>query len=274
MSEQGPTRQTLDRARLEDGTGAAPPWLILKTGETLRDGVTRDGDFEDWILAGMGVARDRAVVVDVRQQDPMVVCPSTVVGVVVTGSVSMVTDRHAWSERCAAWLRTAIAASTPVLGICYGHQLLAAAMGGAVVKNPRGREIGTVTVRLHPAAKADPLFGELAAAHTALKVHASHLESVVSLPAEATPLAESDGDAHQAFAVGTLAWGVQFHPEFDAATLRAYATARREAMHREGLDVAAVLASIHDTGFGGALLRRFRLLAEEHGWRSLSIGPR
>ncbi|MEZ4555438.1 MAG: gamma-glutamyl-gamma-aminobutyrate hydrolase family protein [Caldilineaceae bacterium] len=50
----------------------------------------------------------------------------------MTGSHSMVTDRAAWSERSADWLRAVVAAEWPVLGICFGHQLLAHAWGGVV----------------------------------------------------------------------------------------------------------------------------------------------
>ena len=78
-------------------------------------------------------------------------------------------------------------------------------------------------------AQRDPLLGVWGDAEPA---HVTHLESVLALPAGAVRLAESDLDPVQAFSVGERAWGVQFHPEFDAETVRAYSppAARRCAL--------------------------------------------
>src|SRR5688572_21533998 len=73
-------------------------------------------------------------------------------GTIVTGSGAMVTDRHEWSERSAQWLRDAAHDGMPLLGICYGHQLIAHALGGEVDYHPAGREMGTVQLELHPQA--------------------------------------------------------------------------------------------------------------------------
>ena len=84
-------------------------------------------------------------------------------GIVITGSPSMVSARLDWSERTAYWLRRAVPTGLPVLGVCYGHQLLAHALGGHVGLNPAGRQIGTVTAQLIDGHKEDPLFGHLPA---------------------------------------------------------------------------------------------------------------
>jgi GMP synthase (glutamine-hydrolysing) len=170
----------------------------------------------------------------------------------------MVSERAAWSERTAAWLRDALRAELPLLGICYGHQLLAHALGGRVERNPRGREIGTVEVEALPEAREDELLGALPGRFAA---QATHVESVLALPEGARRLATSRGDPHQAFAVGRRAWGVQFHPEFDADAIRGYLEARRELLAREGLDAARLLAGVRDDEAGAALLRRFAALA-------------
>src|SRR5690606_14497497 len=95
-------------------------------------------------------------------------------GVIVTGSAAMVTDRHDWSEQAAAWLRDAAHAGLPLLGICYGHQLIAHALGGKVGPNEVGREMGTVCIHLQPAAKDDPLFAGVPRSFAA---QATHLQS-------------------------------------------------------------------------------------------------
>src|SRR2546426_1152348 len=68
-------------------------------------------------------------------------------GIIVTGSPLSGTENAPWMLRLGADLLAAGAAGTPVLGVCFGHQLLARAAGGSGVQNPRGREIGTGRVQ-------------------------------------------------------------------------------------------------------------------------------
>lgn len=235
------------------------PLLIVKSGTTLPELAARRGDYENWIAAGMGLEPARVRVAAVYA-DAALPAADSLAGVVVTGSSAMVSERAPWSERAAAWLGSAALAGTPVLGICYGHQLLAHALGGRVARNPRGREIGTIDVRLQAAARGDALFAELA---EPVRMQATHVESVLELPAGARWLASSAGDPHQAFAVGERAWGVQFHPEFDADIVRAYLTARRDAVRAEGLDPDALLRGASDSRDGVRLLRRFARLLRD-----------
>ncbi len=231
--------------------------LVVKCGNALASLRERRGDYEDWILDGLGVPRSRAVVAEVGAGAGLP-DPASVAAVVITGSSAMVSAREPWSERTAGWLREAVADATPVLGICYGHQLLAHALGGRVGVNPRGREIGTVQVEALPAARADALMGELPARFA---MQATHLESVLELPAGSTLLAASSGDPHQAFSAGPRAWGVQFHPEFDADVIRGYLEARREVLRAAGRDPEALLAGVCESDHGPRLLRRFAVLA-------------
>jgi GMP synthase (glutamine-hydrolysing) len=235
------------------------PLLIVKSGRTLPELARRRGDYEDWISAGMGLEPSRIRIAHVYENAPLP-GPDAFAGVVVTGSSAMVSHREPWSERTAAWLADAVLAGTPVLGICYGHQLLGHGLGGRVGPNPRGREIGTVEVTLSDAARGDPLFGELP---ERVRVQATHVEAVLELPAGARLLASSDGDPHQAFAVGDRAWGVQFHPEFDADVVRGYLAARRELLLAEGLDPEVLRRAASDSPHGAALLRRFARLLRD-----------
>lgn len=227
--------------------------LIVKVGGTLTELRERRGDYEAWIAAGMGYAPGDVDVVAAAHGEPLP-APDAPAGVVVTGSSAMVSHREPWSERTGEWLARAVERGTPVLGICYGHQLLAHALGGEVGPNPRGREIGTVIVRSLEPAQRDALFGVWGDSGPA---HVTHLESVLALPAGAVRLAESDLDPMQAFAIGERAWGVQFHPEFDAETVRAYLVARIETVRAEGLDPEALLAAVREAPGGPRLLRRF-----------------
>jgi GMP synthase (glutamine-hydrolysing) len=230
----------------------------VKTGAALPELREARGDYDVWIAAGMGLARDEVDVADVALGEslPPADAPK---GVVVTGSSALVTERALWSERTGEWLARVVEAGTPVFGICYGHQLLAHALGGEVGANPRGREIGTVLVRSLPPAREDPLLDVLGEESPA---HATHVESVLALPECAVRLAESELDPMQAVRFGERAWGVQFHPEFDVAAIRAYLTARRESVVAEGLDADALLAAVREAPSGPRLLRRFAALLE------------
>ena len=227
--------------------------VILKTGSTLPELRERRGDYEDWIAAGLGLDLAALEVVSVYAgaELPKV---SDVLAVVVTGSSAYVSDREPWSERAAGWLAELVAAGTPLLGICYGHQLLAHALGGRVERNPCGREMGTVEVALLPEAGGDPLFRDLG---NPLTVQATHLESVTVLPPGARRLGENALDPHHAFAVGAAAWGVQFHPEFDADVMRAYLVARREILLGEGIDPGPLERGVTQSPQGPDLLRTF-----------------
>ena len=233
--------------------------LIIKTGTGLPSLAARDGDFEDWILEGMQLPRNRAVVSEVWRGASLPAYGS-VAAVVITGSDSMVTAREDWSERTAAWLPGAVERKIPILGICYGHQLLAHALGGKVEDNPLGLEYGTVQVSLAGAAQTDPLLGDLG---TTLQVQVCHHQSVQQLPDGATVLGSSAMDAHQAFVIGECAWGVQFHPEFDAATVAICIQESRDALALQGSDPDRLLETCMDTSFGPEILRRFAGIAAE-----------
>lgn len=233
--------------------------LIVKTG-TVRTALTdADGDFEDWFARAVGSS---VQVCSVFEGDELP-APDAAGGAVVTGSAAMVSDREAWIGRTAEWLRDAVEAGVPVLGVCFGHQLLAYAFGGRVGPNPRGREIGTVGLTLTDGAATDPLLAGLPAT---IDVHATHLESVLELPPGAELLASSALDPHQAFRVpGRPAWGFQFHPELTATIARGYIEAKRRDMQREGLDPDRLLADVRETRWGGEILARFARLVDTAG---------
>jgi len=224
--------------------------LILKTGSTLETLRRRRGDFEDWIRGGLGGICTRVELCRIDEgEDPP--APDDLAGVIVTGSPAMVSDRLPWSEHAARWLGEVVHCGTPVLGICYGHQLLAHALGGRVGTNPRGREIGTVRVRLAPEAARDPLFSGLA---PEIEVQASHVESVLEAPAGAEILGATDLDPNHVLRFAARAWGVQLHPEFDRAE---YIEQRRASLLAEGLDADALVSRARDTPHGPVLLHRF-----------------
>lgn len=233
-------------------------FLIVQTGQPVPS-MRRHGGFPHWIRVAAGLPRDAVEVVDVEGDEAL---PDRrgYAGVIVTGSGAMVTERRPWSERSAGWLRDAVQAGTPVFGICYGHQLLAHALGGEVGDNPAGREMGTVEIALGDAAQDDPLFVGLPPRFAA---QTTHLQTVLRPPPEATVLASSQLDACHAFRVGTHAWGVQFHPEFSRTHMRGYVAARRDALQGEGRCVRSLSRTIGAAPHARRVLRRFVRHAQE-----------
>lgn len=230
-------------------SGQQLPLLIVKTGSTHPSIAAQWGDFEHWIRDGLGDADMTLTVVDPRVGMPLPP-PAEVAGAIVTGSHSMVTDREPWSEQTALWLREAVAVEMPVLGICYGHQLLAHAMGGEVDFHPGGIELGTIEVQLTPAAQDDPLFTGMPGRFGG---QSAHRQRVRRLPPGAVRLAGNAFEPHQAYRVGRRAWGVQFHPEFGVPATVAYVQMNAAP--------DSPPPPVTDTPEAASLLRRFAQLA-------------
>ena len=228
------------------------PFLILETGQPVAS-LRRYGRFPHWIRVAAGLDADETVVVDVVQGGEL---PDhrDYAGVIISGSAAYVTDRADWSERSAHWLRAAAHDNRPVFGICYGHQLLAHALGGEVAYNPAGRESGTIELALEPPAQDNPLFAGLPARFPA---HATHLQTVLRAPEGAEILARSAQDNCHAFRWGPNAWGVQFHPEFATHHMRGYVRARAECISRHGGCARSLARGVSAAPLARQLLRRF-----------------
>jgi len=227
--------------------------LIIKTGNTIPSLRAENEDFEDWFIRGTGLDSNRFVccAVDKGESLPAV---DDVAAAIVTGSPAYVTDLAPWNEIAAVYLRLLHEQQKPILGVCYGHQLLAWAFGGVVGFHPKGREIGTIDVELTREAASDLLFDKMPKKFSA---QASHQQSVLSLPDEAVLLAKNSFDAHHAFRLGSSTWGVQFHPEFSAHVMSSYIRERRNDIAKEGLNVEELLARVEATPVPVSLLQHF-----------------
>lgn len=244
--------------RMED---ASPrPLAIIKAGETFGSLREQRGDFEHWVLAGLGPIELPVLVLDPRRGDTLPP-PARISGAIVTGSHAMVSHREPWSEATGAWLAQLVAHGTPLLGICFGHQLLAHALGGEAGDHPGGPEVGTVSIALAPEAADDALLRELPPRFDAQVVH---WQSALRLPAGAVCLAGNAFEPHQAFRVGPRAWGLQFHPEFDAETMRVYIDRMARDLRARGIDTDALHSRVAGTETATGLLRRFACIAQAY----------
>jgi GMP synthase (glutamine-hydrolysing) len=235
--------------------------IVIRAGDPAAPVAASHGQFSDFIKSRVGDAwtgewREH----DVRDKPdgtpnemPQL---SRAAGLIVTGSSSSVTEQAPWMKTTGAFLKRAIEEGVPVLGICFGHQLIADAFGGRVEKNPRGREMGTVRLDVKVSALdlKEPLF---VGCPDQFPVQATHVDTVVELPTEAVLLATTALEPHAAFALGDRTRCVQFHPEFDAAIMRDYVLARAQIIDAEGLSSARILQSVQPAPFAERLLRSF-----------------
>lgn len=227
--------------------------FIIKAGSTFESTAKKFGDFEDMTVRGLGMDLELIDIVHAYRGEPLP-SPGSCYGAVITGAHDMVTDDLPWSIAIERWLRTMVAADVPLLGICYGHQLLGRAMGGEVGYHPKGKEVGTFSIELRPEAQLDTLF---AGCPDHFPVHATHAQSVLTLPSQAVLLAGNDFEPHHAMRVGRCAWGIQFHPEYHAGVTRDYI----DALSREGQEVETLLAGLEETPVAASLLKRFARIA-------------
>ena len=169
-------------------------------------------------------------------------------GIVSLGAYAGVRDEATtpWMPVEKALLQQAIERRMPVLGLCFGAQLLAAAAGAAFRPSPVP-ELGWTRVTPTPEAALDPVVAPLAAesdADGALDVFHYHFDSF-ELPEGATLLGETDGII-EAFRVGECAWGLQFHLEVGLATQLAWIAGDRPGFERVGADPARQEELSHD----------------------------
>ena len=224
---------------------------VLRAGDPVPKIAETRGQFADLIAQATGDAWPHEwASVDIRTDAPLPDLDASS-AFIITGSSASVTERAPWMLRAEEWIRRAHAREKKILGICFGHQLIGQALGGHVAKNPRGREIGKVKVTR---VEDDPIFGGLG---RSFFVHATHVDSVVTLPPGAVRLAATDLEPNAAFAMGPSLRAVQYHPEIDDEVMRAYIDARRQAILDDGLDPDALARGIDGAPENSAALRSF-----------------
>lgn len=181
--------------------------------------IAEHGDYPSMfrkLFAEASVTPDRLLAIDALADR----LPETAIAdaYLVTGSAFSVYDKRPWIARLSDFLRRAINERRPVIGICFGHQLLAQALGGQVGAAAQGWQVGVKRYRLTAQRSwmqpALPSFQTLA----------SHQDQVLSLPAGARLLADAADCPIAAFEMPPYALAIQGHPEFG----RRYAAARLE----------------------------------------------
>lgn len=176
-------------------------------------------------------------------REPIALLPEHVDAIVVSGSAASAVEHEPWVVALAAWLGEAVRADVPVLGCCFGHQVLARAVGGAgAVQKMARAEVGFPTVQV---SGADPL---LSALGQGFAVFASHEDEVVPHPAFEVLAATGACAVHALRVRGRRAWGVQFHVEYPEVEVDRILRYRADRHPELGLDPVALASQRPDTG--------------------------
>lgn len=174
--------------------------------------------------------------------------PAGLEAILITGSPHSVYDDLPWIPPLKVFVRDAYAAGVPMVGICFGHQLIADALGGEVRKSEKGWGLGVhtyVKVGDHAA---------LTDAPDAISIPASHQDQVMAPPEEATVIMRSEFSPHAGLAYGNgCTISFQPHPEFGAEYAKALLRFRRGTVFAED-EADAALASYDSVPRDNALL--------------------
>lgn len=171
-------------------------------------------------------------------------------GYLATGSRFSAYDDEAWIQELKAFVRRLQDADKPFVGICFGHQILAEALGGKVEPAAQGWGIGVHSLNvLKQESWMQP-------EQSSCGIQYSHRDQVVRLPEHSVLLGESDHCPVAMFRAGETMLGIQGHPEFPAAYVEALVRGRTEQIGAEWVNAARFHAPT-DEGVITAWLAKF-----------------
>ena len=204
---------------------------ILQCGHAPDDVQAQHGDFDTMfahLLQGQGFTFKTWNVVDK-------VFPSSPLeadGWLISGSKHGAYEDHAFIKPLSELIKNIYASAQPMVGVCFGHQIIAQALGGKVEKFNGGWAIG----------RQDYTFGT----HGAVTLNAWHQDQVTALPLGAEVIAKSDFCKYAGVVYGKKAYTIQPHPEFSNTIFADYVSARRDstAYPRSMMDRADQLVNV------------------------------
>lgn len=192
---------------------------ILQTGHAPEDLIGTSGDYDQMfraLLAGHGLDFETYSVVDGQFPDGAQAAD----GWLITGSKHGVYEDHPWIPPLEALIRDIHSRGLPMIGVCFGHQIIAQALGGKVEKFSGGWSVGRT---------------EYVAGGETLALNAWHQDQVTRRPAGARVLASSEFCENAILAYGDTIWTVQPHPEFTAEFIGGLADTRGKGVVPDAL---------------------------------------
>lgn len=169
--------------------------------------------FEE-LLSFSGQSRDHQLIpVDARAGLPNSVHDYD--AYLITGSYAGVYEEHAWIRSLTAFIAEAHESSIPLVGICFGHQALAHALGGRAAKAQTGRQLGVVSTKLSRSLLRESHWMDIS--EDEIDIVYMHQDQVVELPPGARNFAWTDRCPYAGFTIGSTVFALQGHPEFSRA---------------------------------------------------------
>lgn len=163
-------------------------------------------------------------------------------------------QRYPFVVPAQALLRHCIDSRFPVFASCFGHQLAVMALGGAVVRDESGFEMGSIPIYLRPAAADDLLYRDVTDGFLAVSVHR---ERNTEVPSGCVELAYTECCCHALKVIGAPFWTTQFHPEVDKQVLIDRLTVFKEKYTDGDGHLQQVLDAADETPESNNLLRKF-----------------
>jgi len=195
--------------------------VILDCGPSLSEVTAQFGSAPEWIISVFGKTSHNYKWI--KSYAGETIAPNEGDAWIVTGSPRSVYDELDWMQHLENNIRALQKMEVPVLGICFGHQLIAKSLGGEVKLNPEGWELGVSHIQLtENGIKSKILSGII----NNDIVYQSHRDCITNLPNGAIELAYNNKGI-QAFAINEYIYGVQFHPEFSWEIIKQYVSIRR-----------------------------------------------
>ncbi len=170
---------------------------------------------------------------------------------IITGSSAGVYETDAWIAELLDWIRAA-KGRTKLVGVCFGHQAMAQALGGRVEKSDRGWGVG---LHRYQVVAPEPWMSPAAAS---VAIPASHQDQVVEAPADARVILRSEFTPYAGLAWGEDSISIQPHPEFTPAFASALTAGRHDRIDPALVERAVdSLKAADDRGVVGGWIRRF-----------------
>ena len=222
-----------------------PPWNITKIYQSVLESVGINGN----VIVGVDGLSDS---INISSHIEMI-------GIIIPGSIHHIMEKKGkeWKQALCRFIRKYYN-RIPILGVCFGHQAIAHALGGKIVANKQGREMGTVPIYITKEACNDELFSTFADGSI---VQETHLDHVTILPDGSICLAYNQHSPIQAFRIGE-SWGIQFHPELKPKLFKQLFGRRIKNLTAEGKlneaeNLKKIIANIEESPASIEILKKF-----------------